>query len=309
MADLSVVLCTFKRYDLALNCLQHLQRQTLNRQRMEVVVVDNTPAGLREDVDWQAHGADTSVVEEAAGLSRARNAGISASSAPLVSFIDDDAEAHSSWAANLIRTFAQRPEAMVVGGRVQAKYTHSKPAWMSARLEGYLSCIDWGEGTKSLERGQWIVGANMTFRRQVFESFGGFNASLGRIGHGTLLSNEETQLLGKLPSGSVFYTADATVDHLIPPERMVQAWFRKRVYWQAISDLLAGIGTSDEAAFHFEKFASSLPMVPAEDRSLRALHRPCPTAEDFERQLGMLYSFAMALGLGMPDQPTAGLFQ
>jgi glycosyltransferase involved in cell wall biosynthesis len=304
--ELSVVLCTYKRYDLARNCLQFLAQQTLARNRFEVVVIDNTPPDLREAIDWQALGADQAEVEDQAGLSRARNAGIAHSRAPLIAFIDDDAEASPTWAAEMVEAFRRHPEALVVGGRVTAKYVgQQRPAWLSQRLEGHLSCIDWGPGTKPLERGQWVVGANMTFRQEVFERYGQFNASLGRIGHGTLLSNEEIQLFSRLPANSIYYTSKAAVDHLIPPDRVDQAWFRKRTFWQAVSDQLAGIGASETAASYFERFASRLPTVPAEDRSMRALHRACTNAAEFEQQLDMIYALTMASGLGLPTAASA----
>ena len=307
MSELSVVLCTYKRYDLARNCLEYLGKQSLDRSRFEIVVIDNTPPAQREETDWKALGADRFAVEDQAGLSRARNAGIANSSAPLVAFIDDDAEAAPQWAERVLAAFATRPATRVGGGRVVAKYVgQSRPRWMSQRLEGYLSCIDWGAGVAPLARGQWIVGANMIFRRDVFDEFGGFNASLGRIGHGTLLSNEESQLLSRLAADAVWYAGDATVDHLIPAERAVQPWFRKRVFWQAVSDQLAGFGAADKPEYHFERFASALPLVPAEHRSFRALNRTCATAEEFQQQLEMLYALSMAQGLGLPDVADAG---
>ena len=302
MPEISIIVCTYKRYDLAENCLLHLRRQNLARERFEIVVVDNTPPSLRDVLPWQELGADIVVTEDQAGLSRARNTGIDASSAPLIAFIDDDAEAAPTWAESLVASFTRHADALVVGGRVLAKYVgQTRPAWLAASLEGYLSCIDWGEGTGPLQRGQWIVGANMTFRREVFERFGRFNSSLGRIGHSTLLSNEESLLLDSLPQGSVYYASDAPVNHLIPVERTKQPWFRKRVFWQAISDLLAGMGTSEPAAGYFERFAAGLPKVPAEHRSMRALHRPCSTPEEFHLQLDMLYALTMSQGLGMPE--------
>jgi glycosyltransferase involved in cell wall biosynthesis len=306
MSELSIVVCTYKRYDLARNCLAFLREQTLERSRFEIVVVDNTPIALREEQDWKALGADVAVVEDEPGLSRARNKGIASSSGALIAFIDDDAEAAPQWAAETIAMFARHPKVRVVGGRVTAKYVERpRPRWMSARLEGYLSCIDWGPDAAPLERGQWIVGANMIYRRDVFTDFGDFNPSLGRIGHGTLLSNEESQLLSRLAPGEVWYAGQIPVDHLIPAERVVQPWFRKRVFWQAVSDQLAGLGSSDTVDAHFERFASALPRVPAQDRSFRALHRVCVTAEDFESQLQMLYSLCMAEGLGLPNTDSA----
>ena len=300
MIRASVVLCTFKRYDLARNCLSYLDRQSMPRDEYEIVVVDNTPTELRMDMVWDEYHVDKVVVEETPGLSRARNAGIAASQAEIVVFIDDDAEADKEWLNALTAAFDKQSDAKVIGGGVRAKYLGKCPPWMSKRTEGYLSCIDWGEGISKLKAGQWIAGANMAFRRSVFEEHGLFNVSLGRIGHGTLLSNEEIAYIQVLGEGVVYYCGDAVVDHLIPPERTEQSWFRKRVYWQAVSDLLAGQGSAADGARWFEDFLASCVKAPAEYRSFKALNYACESADEFEEQLHRIYFLIFAAGIGLP---------
>lgn len=301
MKKISVVICSFKRYDLVLNCLAVLRAQTIPREVFELILVDNTPLETRSDITWQEHGVDKVVFVDIPGLSRARNAGIKAASADLIVFLDDDAEASPQWLSELLVAFATKRDALVVGGRVRAKYIATKPAWITSKLEEYLSCINWGEGLFAIGKHQWIAGANMAFRRSVFSKYGNFDVSLGRIGNASLLSNEETHLLSKLPDGSIYYASSALVDHLIPPERLKQTWFRKRAYWQAISDALSGKIDPNGASYYFEQFATNLPLVPAEHRSLRALCYTCEDGESFEMQVLMTYYFAVASALGLEN--------
>lgn len=296
---IAVILCTFKRYDLALNCLRFLSNQTYPRMNYKICVVDNTPISLREQYDWVSLGADIFVTEDLPGLSRARNRGISNSKSDYVVFVDDDAEVTNTWLSKIVETFQYNSQALAVGGKVLAKYSSEKPAWLTKKLEEFLSCIDWGTGTFPIQNHQWIVGANMAFKRSVFDKYGFFNVSLGRIGHSTLLSNEETHLLGLLPENSIFYCNDALVYHLIPDDRLSQSWFRKRTYWQAVSDLLAGKKDGENSSYYFDQFASALPFVPAEHRSLRSLCYFCSDGESFERQIQMTYNLIIASGLGL----------
>jgi glycosyltransferase involved in cell wall biosynthesis len=301
MKRISVVICSFKRYDLVENCLAVLRSQTVPKEVFELILVDNTPPEKRIDLNWQEHGVDKVVFVDTPGLSRARNAGIDAASAGLIVFLDDDAEASPQWLFELLAGFASKPDALVIGGQVRAKYITAKPVWITPKLEEYLSCINWGEGLFAIGKNQWIVGANMAFRRSVFSKYGTFDLSLGRIGSASLLSNEETHLLSKLPDGSIYYSSAALVDHLIPPERLRQNWFRKRAYWQAISDTLAGKIDPLGAHYYFDQFAGTLPLVPAEHRSLRALCYACEDGESFELQVLMTYYFAVASGLGLEN--------
>lgn len=298
---ISAIICTYKRYDLAQNCLRYLAAQHPTRAKLEIVIVDNTPAPQRENIDWLALGATRHCVEDLVGLSRARNRGIKESTGDIIAFVDDDAEVFEHWADTLHDAFKKHPKALVVGGNVIAKYVETRESWVTDSLEGYLSCVNWGEGVFPLKKGQWVVGANMAFRRKVFDEYGVFDVALGRAGAQTLLSNEETALMQRLPEGTVFYCHDAKVNHLIPPERVKQAWFRKRVAWQAISDLIAGEVPQNSSRYFFEQFAQKLPLVPAEYRSFRSLSYPCQTGEQFERQLRMIYEITVASGGGLED--------
>lgn len=85
-----------------------------------------------------------------------------------------------------------------------------------------------------------MVGASFAARRRVLLTLGGFDARLGRRGGNDLLSNEEAAIVATLGLDHVLYNPAAEARHLIPLERMAQSWFRKRVCWQAVSDVLSG---------------------------------------------------------------------
>ncbi|MFW5841032.1 MAG: hypothetical protein ACOCZE_10660, partial [Planctomycetota bacterium] len=62
------------------------------------------------------------------------------------------------------------------------------------------------------------------------------------------MSNEEFELRFRLHSQGLlsWYEPDAQVDHHIPAARTNWPWFRRRVYWQGISDVVTrshGIGS------------------------------------------------------------------
>jgi GT2 family glycosyltransferase/glycosyltransferase involved in cell wall biosynthesis len=244
---LSAVICTYNRYDLLPEAIESLVEQDVPAGSLEIIVVDNSPdqAGAARFAQRYAGLSNlTYLVEPKPGLSNARNIGTAAALGRIVAFIDDDARACPSWAKGLLHAHAAfEGRAGIVGGPIVPRWTNEKPAWMGKRLLGYLSLVDWGHELRELSAGEWLAGCNISFDRASLITAGGFSTRLGRIGSGsTLLSNDELEAcervraMGKL----AIYAPKAVVEHVIPPERLTQSWFRRRAAWQAVSDLLSG---------------------------------------------------------------------
>lgn len=298
---LSIVIATFRRYDVLPDAINSvLSQEGVLRDDLEIIVVDNTPIGERQVVR-NADQCDHFVTEDISGLSRARNIGIQASRAELIAFLDDDAIASPSWASEAMGLLNSNPQWDVIGGRILAKYPENKkPIWIDAKLEEFLSCIDWPvDKPTSMADGVWIAGANMVFRRRVFERGIGFDEKLGRNGSSSLLSNDETELFKAIGKERIYYVPQMAVDHVIPISRLDPQWFRKRIFWQAVSDIIAGTTwlSSDDA---YERFADDIIHVPAEYRSYRAMEFEPSSSEDMNRQLRLIYSQVMIMMHGAP---------
>ncbi len=298
---LSIVMCTYDRYDLIGEAVRTLLADpSLDPERHEILVVDNTPATRRRKVDFAAPGVLRVEGCDALGLSHARNHGIVATEGGIVAFLDDDAYVHPGWCAAVERAFAEQPDAAVVGGKVLPRYdSPDRPHWYEDRLSGYLSCIDWGNAGRFLKPGQWIVGANMAWRRGVFDRHGGFNTALGRRGSATLISNDETELLGRVGLAHVWYEPAMVAEHLVPVERMTLSFFRSRVYWQAISDMVAGIARTDAKELQAD-FADIIVRLPPENRNMRAFSFEPTDREQFALQLRAIYAAALMMGTATP---------
>ncbi len=244
---------------------------------------------------------------ETEGLSHARNQAIAESSGGIVAFLDDDALVSDDWCATILRRLDGDADIMAVGGRVTPLFQGGDqgsdrggdlPAWYDGDdLSGYLSCIDWGTAPRFLRPGEWLVGANIAFRRAVFDTHGLFDAALGRRGAGSLLSNEETALLERIGLHRVFYDPAMAVEHVIPVERLTRRWFRRRVYWQAVSDLVAGGVRDDDPALRRE-YGEVICRLEPEHRNLNALTFDPGDRDTFRLQLRAIYLAAIVLGHG-----------
>ena len=238
--QISAIVCTYSNASLLRRTLDSLIKQTLPPQEYEIIVVDNnstdnTPEIVREFQERCSHRIHY-VLETTQGLSAARNTGLQQSSGPIISFIDDDAEADPGWLAAVVKAFRQHPDAWGVGGNTFAIWDAKRPAWLTDDFLGNLSIQDRGPEERKLTRSEHILGTNCSFRREVFAQIGDFPTDLGRIGK-SLLAGEEAELCRRihLQGKSMYHIPDVVVFHHVTPERMTRSYFRRRCYLSGLS--------------------------------------------------------------------------
>ena len=124
------------------------------------------------------------------GASNARNAGVAATTAPILAFTDDDCRPAPGWASSLMRVFDGDPEAALVFGRVRLPPKSNEADYAPSFEPGQRV----QERRVPLPDGDLGIGANCALRREVLEALGGFDALLGP---GALFFRgaEETDLL------------------------------------------------------------------------------------------------------------------
>jgi hypothetical protein len=130
-------------------------------------------------------------------------------------------------------------DAMGAGGKSIPRFEGSTPSWISTKVLALYGSTNSGDAVKRMIFPDHPFGLNMVFRREVFQSAGLFNVTLGRIKK-SLLSNEEYELFyridrAKLP---VFYTPLAIIYHRIPAARTRKSWVLRRYYSQGVSDMV-----------------------------------------------------------------------
>jgi GT2 family glycosyltransferase/SAM-dependent methyltransferase len=216
---LSVVVCTRDRpADLEV-CLSAITRQ--RQLPGEIVVVDNSSDGTAAAICARFPGV-RHVHEPRPGLSRARNAGIAACTLDLIAFTDDDVEVHPGWAGELVRAFADSPAVEAVTGLVlPAELDTPAQRFFQFELGGFGSgCLPVRYDRHFLDAAArqgpqvWRIGAgaNMAFRRSVFQRVGLFDE---RLGAGAAGCSEDSELWYRIlaAGGSCLYEPRAVVHH------------------------------------------------------------------------------------------------
>ncbi|WP_294534119.1 glycosyltransferase [uncultured Rhodoblastus sp.] len=290
-------ICTYQRYDLLPRAVESLARQTLTKDRYEILIVDNSPDFAKAEAFGQAFETFENlryVVERTPGLSNARNVAAGLSKAPVIAFIDDDAVAAPNWAEEILRAFEIfGPATMIVGGRVDPIWQAPRPAWLHDSMLGNLSVVDWGGEARIAAPEEWVAGTNIALRVEAILQNGGFSRNLGRIGSGSsLLSNEEVQLVETIRAagGKLVYAPDARVNHLVDRRRLTKTWFRKRAAWQAFSDFMMDPDRrTAEASRQWPDLVRYFNAMPPHERTIRGLLFETDDPDLFRWQTGAVY--------------------
>lgn len=239
---ISVCICTYNRDEFLGKALESLANQTLNPEDYEILLIDNnstdqTPQIAANFEHQYPNHRFSYIVEKKQGLSFARNRAIHEASGPIIAFIDDDAIAAEHYLETLVNFFDQNPEVDAGGGKILPYYypEGSHPKWLSKYMLGLISCLDIGDEVKPFKR--YPMGCNMAFRKSTFDRAGLFNTQLGR-NKKNLAGSEEKEIFIRIKKAGmkVYYIPKASVQHIIPQERLHQDYIER---------LSRGIGSSE----------------------------------------------------------------
>ncbi|HTQ28684.1 MAG TPA: glycosyltransferase [Puia sp.] len=181
---LSVIICTRNRPECLQRCIDSLMKG--QDTMFELIVVDNTNGDERVRNLLLAYPAAKYVNETRTGLGIARNAGLRAASHNMIAFTDDDVEVHPGWISGL-KTAFEHPLTMAVTGLVIPMELETRSQYLFERYwgfnRGYVPItFDHRFFLDHLSQGVpvWDIGAgaNMAFRREVFELSGAFDERL-----------------------------------------------------------------------------------------------------------------------------------
>lgn len=252
--DLSVVIGTYNRAHQLKGTLEALASQaTPLSLAWEIVVVDNNSRdGTPEVVTTFARRSAVPVryaFEPQQGQNHARNRGIREARGSVIAFTDDDVLPAPDWVAG-IPAVMDRWNAWGVGGRILPRWEAAPPTWLveSRQLRGCLALMEFAESRVLVfpMRGQpQVWGANMAFRRELFDEVGEFDSCRGARA-GKLYRGDETELINRaLERGlRVAYDPTLTVFHRIGRERMWRAYFRKLAFDTGEGEVRSGATAS-----------------------------------------------------------------
>ncbi|CAN5871189.1 hypothetical protein BH24ACI5_BH24ACI5_17790 [soil metagenome] len=170
-------------------CLAALAALDYPPGKLDLLVVDNAPADDRARQVVERYPAIRYVAEPLPGLNWARNRAVLEARGDVVAFTDDDVSVEAGWAEALGRLFASEPDADAVTGLVVADEIDVEPQRLFEQYGGFgrglnrqYFRVDTAVGERAARRhagaGHFGTGANMAFRRRLFDRIGLFDPAL-----------------------------------------------------------------------------------------------------------------------------------
>ncbi len=232
----AVIVCAYteKRWQDLMEAVVSVRGQTIQPDEI-LIVIDHNPA-LYERAARAFPEARVVENTQPRGLSGARNTAITLTRADILVFMDEDALAEPDWLEKLLAPYRDE-RVMGVGGAIEPLWLAGKPGWFPEEFQWVVGCTYRGMPVEAAAVRN-LIGANMSYRREVFEGAGAFTNGMGRIG--TLpVGCEETELCiraSQIMPGTVFlFEPRARVRHRVPAGRATWKYFLSRCYAEGIS--------------------------------------------------------------------------
>lgn len=262
ITDISVVICAYteKRWEELVAAVASVQQQS-HQPREIIVVIDHNPA-----LHQKARAAlqDVIVLEnrETRGLSGARNSGIAVATGAIIAFLDDDAVAAPHWLRHLAAAYIA-PTIVGVGGAIDPHWATARPTWFPREFDWVVGCTYQGMPWQPTPVRN-LIGANMSFRREVIERVGGFRTGVGQVG-ASMLRCDDTEFCIRVgqrwPQAQFLYLPQAAVFHHVPAERANWRYFRTRCYTEGLAkaQIAKLVGTQDGLSAEWDYTLRTLP--------------------------------------------------
>ncbi|WP_274655067.1 glycosyltransferase [Paenibacillus humicola] len=264
---LSLIVPTFNRAAYVSKALKSFVNQTLDRSRVEILIIDNNSTdGTKQAVQTAMRSAPCRwryIREPRQGLHYARNRGITEAQGEIVVFGDDDIIADPAWLSGLFREFETHPSTGIAGGKIVPIWGREPEPWVfdygTADLHACFAYLNYGEERLVMTDG-YVFGCNFAIRRQLALEVGGsfpdtFPAKFKHLaGTGESGMMDEGRRLG----WDAVYLPDAVVYHHIDASRISLAYFVDRYERWAVEDVYEAFRSmsKSDAASHLVLLAS-----------------------------------------------------
>jgi O-antigen biosynthesis protein len=181
----TVAVCTRDRPEDLRSCLSAIR--ALEYPRLDLLVIDNAPQTEQTKTLIEQHYPQVRYVREPRpGLDWARNRAILEAKGEIIAYTDDDVLVDKGWVKAIARTFLENPEAMAVNGLVVPYELETAAQNLFEAYGGFGRGFEqkvYRQTTNKLPwqwfgAGQFGTGANMAYRRSVFETIGYFDPAL-----------------------------------------------------------------------------------------------------------------------------------
>lgn len=229
----SAVICSYNRARFIIDAVESIFGQEYDKNLYEVIVVDNnsTDNTVQLLAAYKVKHPEYNFsyyVEHNQGVAYTRTRCAKEAKGEIVAYLDDDSTAQPGWLASIAGFFDAHPATWSVGGKITPRFLTGIPDWYSKYFFGLVGNFDQGPNIKQMTGARYPCGANMAFRKKVFDEIGYFNTDLGRRGT-SLLANEEKDIYLRILAHhhDVHYLPHVEVLHSVEANKFDKAYVRR----------------------------------------------------------------------------------
>ena len=224
LPTMTAAVCTRNGANRIAECLDALAALEYPPGLLDVIVVENAPTDDETRHVVARYPSIRYVAEPTPGLDWARNRAIAEARGEIVAFTDDDVSVDRGWASAIGRLFKSDPAIEAVTGLIVADEMDVESQRLFEQYGGFgrgfdreYFRVDTAAGEKAARRhagaGRFGAGANMAFRRSIFERIGTFDPALD-VGTPTNGGGDLEMFFRVLKEGgTLVYEPSATVRH------------------------------------------------------------------------------------------------
>ena len=113
---ISITVPAYNEQDLIAGCLDSLLKQTLDKDKYEIIVIDNNSTDFTAKIAMEKGVRVEKELKK--GYVHAIRKGIEVSQADIIAFTDADCRLPKNWAAKILDDFSTSPDIIAVGGKL-----------------------------------------------------------------------------------------------------------------------------------------------------------------------------------------------
>lgn len=237
LVDLTIIIPTHNRSKSLQRLFASLHNANgLSDSDVEVLVVDNgstdqTRAEIETELNRPNWYQLSSLEEPRRGKAFALNCGLRVAQGRVIMVLDDDVTIEPWALKKHLMCYEESPFDAVQGRILPGVDPAGKPGQIERIREYNIPLIDYGEIMRPI-RG--LTGTNMSFKREIFETIGGFDT---RLGPGAAGFSEDTEFSLRIRGAgfAIGYTPDAVVYHELDPNRYGRRYNRMVEFRKGLS--------------------------------------------------------------------------
>lgn len=252
--ELTIIICTYNRGLILKECLESLKNQTACSSKYSVLIIDNNSNDATKKIAYEIISKNQNfsyIMEEHQGLSHARNRGYKEAMTPWVSYVDDDAKAHSNYVERALWVI-ENYNFDCFGGMYYAWNKYGRPRWLPKHYGDKLKVQD---DIGLMEEGSFASGGVIVFKKKVLEEIGGFDTNLGMNGS-KISYGEETHLQIRMREQGykIGFDPELQIDHLVAKYKLNFLWHLRSNFkqgetrWNTFNQSFTGFSLK----FHFK---------------------------------------------------------